>query len=99
MGPVSALTALGVEFGFSFFAGEEGEEFQLEHPLQIKKIAENYKIPYFTITPSFSICPIHGYISGEHDECPFEISDSGEVSLPKKSDGGLTPDQLKILSA
>ena len=67
----------------------------------VKKIAESYKIPYFTITPSFSICPIHGYISGEHEECPYEISESGEATLPElsESDGGLTPDQLKFLSA
>jgi len=42
----------------------------------VKKIAENYKIPYFTITPSFSICPVHGYISGEHEECPHESNDT-----------------------
>ncbi|NLJ84053.1 MAG: hypothetical protein GX336_03980, partial [Halanaerobiaceae bacterium] len=33
-------------------------------------IAENFKLPYFTITPSFSICPIHGYLAGEHEYCP-----------------------------
>ena len=37
----------------------------------VKKIAENYKLPYFTITPTFSICPIHGYIAGEHEYCPI----------------------------
>lgn len=36
----------------------------------IRKITENYKIPYVTITPTFSICPIHGYLSGEHEYCP-----------------------------
>ncbi len=36
----------------------------------IRKIAENYRIPYFTITPTFSICPKHGYLSGEHIYCP-----------------------------
>jgi anaerobic ribonucleoside-triphosphate reductase len=36
----------------------------------IKKIAENYHLPYFTITPTFSICPIHGYLTGEHKYCP-----------------------------
>ncbi len=36
----------------------------------IKKVCENFRIPYFTITPTFSICPTHGYISGEHDRCP-----------------------------
>ncbi len=36
----------------------------------VKKIAENYRLPYFTITPTFSICPKHGYIVGEHFFCP-----------------------------
>lgn len=36
----------------------------------VKKIAENYKLPYFSITPTFSICPKHGYIAGEASECP-----------------------------
>jgi anaerobic ribonucleoside-triphosphate reductase len=38
--------------------------------IMVKKIAESYKLPYFTITPTFSICPIHGYLSGEHEYCP-----------------------------
>jgi ribonucleoside-triphosphate reductase len=37
----------------------------------VKKISERYKIPYFTITPTFSICPIHGYLAGEHEYCPI----------------------------
>jgi len=36
----------------------------------VKKIAENYHLPYFTITPTFSICPEHGYLKGEHFKCP-----------------------------
>ncbi len=36
----------------------------------VKKISMNYHLPYFTITPTFSICPIHGYIPGEHEYCP-----------------------------
>lgn len=39
-------------------------------PRLIKKICESYKLPYFTITPTFSICGSHGYISGEHFSCP-----------------------------
>ena len=37
----------------------------------IRKIAENFRLPYFTITPTFSICPIHGYIPGKHYYCPI----------------------------
>lgn len=36
----------------------------------VKRALENYKLPYITITPTFSICPIHGYLSGEHEFCP-----------------------------
>lgn len=36
----------------------------------VKRISYNYKMPYFTITPTFSICPKHGYLSGEHQYCP-----------------------------
>ncbi|MCX6721158.1 MAG: ribonucleoside triphosphate reductase [Candidatus Staskawiczbacteria bacterium] len=36
----------------------------------IKKIFEKYSLPYITLTPTFSICPTHGYLSGEHFECP-----------------------------
>ncbi len=36
----------------------------------IRTIAHKYKLPYFTLTPTFSICPKHGYISGEHHYCP-----------------------------
>jgi len=36
----------------------------------IKKIFSNYKLPYITLTPTFSVCPSHGYLSGEHWQCP-----------------------------
>ena len=36
----------------------------------VRKVCENFKLPYFTITPTFSICPHHGYLSGEHFTCP-----------------------------
>ena len=39
-------------------------------PALIKKICENYRLPYFTLTPTFSICRSHGYVPGEHFSCP-----------------------------
>lgn len=36
----------------------------------VRKICENYHLPYFTLTPTFSICVSHGYITGEHPVCP-----------------------------
>ncbi|MCF7886171.1 MAG: ribonucleoside triphosphate reductase [Candidatus Marinimicrobia bacterium] len=36
----------------------------------VRKICQNYHLPYFTISPSFSICPNHGYLNGEQEKCP-----------------------------
>ncbi|MHB9099832.1 MAG: anaerobic ribonucleoside-triphosphate reductase, partial [Syntrophales bacterium] len=36
----------------------------------IKKICENYHLPYITFTPTFSVCPSHGYLNGEIKICP-----------------------------
>ncbi len=51
------------------FIGEE-----IKNPESIKnltkKICENYQLPYFTFTPTFSVCPNHGYCAGEHKNCP-----------------------------
>jgi ribonucleoside-triphosphate reductase len=42
----------------------------------VRKIAENFKLPYFTITPTFSICPEHGYIKGRHEKCPAALGEA-----------------------
>jgi ribonucleoside-triphosphate reductase len=36
----------------------------------IRKVVTNFKLPYFTLTPTFSVCPSHGYLSGEQEACP-----------------------------
>jgi len=36
----------------------------------VKKLAQNYKMPYFSITPTFSVCSVHGYLKGEQVYCP-----------------------------
>ena len=36
----------------------------------VRKVAENYHLPYYTLTPTFSVCPKHGYLAGEHEYCP-----------------------------
>lgn len=38
--------------------------------LLVKKVSSNYRLPYFSITPTFSICPEHGYLTGEWEFCP-----------------------------
>ncbi len=55
------------------FLGEKIDDIEVVKSL-VKKIAENYALPYFTLTPTFSICPVHGYLSGEHKYCPFDHS-------------------------
>lgn len=50
----------------------------------IRVIAENFEIPYYTITPSFSICPKHGYIPGEHEFCPLCDAELLEKKRRKK---------------
>ncbi len=52
-----------------FFLGEAMPDAEAVKKL-VKKIASNYKLPYFTLTPTFSVCPKHGYLSGEHPFCP-----------------------------
>jgi len=51
------------------FLGERISDIQAVKNL-VKKIFENFKLPYITLTPTFSICPSHGYLEGEHFECP-----------------------------
>jgi ribonucleoside-triphosphate reductase len=51
------------------FLGERISDIQTVKKL-IKKIFENFKLPYITSTPTFSICPAHGYLEGEHFLCP-----------------------------
>jgi len=45
----------------------------------VRMVCENFKLPYFTISPTFSICPEHGYIFGEFKECP-KCSAQGKIS-------------------
>ena len=52
-----------------FFLGERMDDPQTLKKL-VKTICENYKLPYFTFSPSFSICKNHGYLVGEHPTCP-----------------------------
>ncbi len=51
------------------FAGERVEDYETVKNL-VRKVCENSHLPYFTFTPTFSICPSHGYLSGEHSVCP-----------------------------
>jgi ribonucleoside-triphosphate reductase len=52
--------------------------------LLVRKITENFHLPYFTITPTFSVCPIHGYLEGEHEYCPICDEEMGYSDEAKK---------------
>jgi ribonucleoside-triphosphate reductase len=53
-----------------FFLGERIEDTKALKNF-IKKVCERYRLPYFTITPTFSVCPSHGYVPGERELCPL----------------------------
>ena len=54
---------------FHAFLGERLESWQAAANL-VKKIAENYRLPYYTLSPTYSVCKNHGYIAGEVGTCP-----------------------------
>ena len=54
---------------FHAFLGEKLPDWQAAAAL-VRKIAENHKLPYYTMSPTYSVCADHGYISGEHYNCP-----------------------------
>ena len=55
---------------FHTFLGEKLPDWKSAAAL-VRKIAENYKLPYYTMSPTYSICKNHGYISGEQYTCPI----------------------------
>ncbi len=69
------------------FVGEEITDTKIVREL-VKAIVERFRLPYFSITPIFSICPVHGYIPGRHDFCPYPHTEEDlqkygiEIELP-----------------
>ena len=62
---------------FHAFLGEKLPDWEAAANL-VRKIAENYKLPYYTISPTYSVCKNHGYLTGEQFTCP-ECGESAEV--------------------
>ena len=54
---------------FHAFLGEKLPDWKAAATL-VRKIAENYRLPYYTLSPTYSVCREHGYIAGEHFTCP-----------------------------
>ncbi len=71
----------------------------------VKAVVSNYRIPYFSITPTFSVCPVHGYISGEHAFCPYphtpeELEAYGEEMVVEgKALEEASPDAYRLLDS
>lgn len=62
---------------FHAYIGESIDDIETCKKL-VKKIAYNYEVPYFTLSPIFSICKLHGYLKGKHFSCP-NCSEETEV--------------------
>ena len=62
---------------FHAFLGEKLPDWRAAASI-VRKIAENYRLPYYTLSPTYSVCRKHGYISGEHFNCP-ECGETTEV--------------------
>ncbi|MBP3300252.1 MAG: ribonucleoside triphosphate reductase [Clostridia bacterium] len=54
---------------FHAYLGEKLPDWKAAASL-VRKIAENFRLPYYSISPTYSVCPTHGYITGEHFSCP-----------------------------
>jgi ribonucleoside-triphosphate reductase len=67
---------------FHIFLGERLTSIAATKAL-VKKVAERFHLPYYSITPTFSVCPVHGYIAGEHFDCPV-CRNAKEEALKKE---------------
>ncbi len=69
------------------FLGEQLDDWRQARRL-VRTIAENFRLPYYTLTPTFSICPVHGYIPGEHRYCPYEHTEEDLARFGQVVRGG-----------
>ncbi len=72
---------------FHAFLGERLKDWKTTANL-VRKIAENYKLPYYTISPTYSVCNKHGYLKGDHSKCP---KCGGEVEVYSRITGYYRP--------
>ncbi|BAU23163.1 anaerobic ribonucleoside-triphosphate reductase [Caldimicrobium thiodismutans] len=83
------------------FVGEEITDRVVVKEL-VKAIVNRFRLPYFSITPTFSVCPVHGYIPGKHEICPFphteeELNRFGtEIVIPASLINKLSEGAVKI---
>jgi ribonucleoside-triphosphate reductase len=81
---------------FHAFLGESIEDWRGCRDL-VKAIAFNYRVPYYTISPTFSVCPVHGYLRGEHFHCP-KCKEEKENEI-KSRITGLEREREQVLAA
>lgn len=80
---------------FHTFIGEAVKDWKSCGNL-VRTIFTNYKIPYITISPVYSVCPIHGYLAGEHFECPKCKAEKEKLLLAKLE--ALEEEKTKLMS-
>ncbi len=61
----------------------------------VRRIAENFELPYYTITPTFSICPTHGYLAGEHYYCPLCEAEAEAEEVEAEEDEDFKEDDIE----
>jgi ribonucleoside-triphosphate reductase (formate) len=79
------------------FLGERIDDIKTVKNL-VRKVAENYHLPYFTLSPTFSICPKHGYLKGEQRYCPVcdqEIGYSPQLEMELLGNGNKIKNKTK----
>jgi ribonucleoside-triphosphate reductase len=67
---------------FHAFLGESVDDEKIVAKL-LENITKNHEMPYITVTPTFSVCPVHGYIKGEHPNCPLCEEEQKELITNK----------------
>lgn len=84
------------------FVGEEIPDKEIVK-LLVRKVVTNFRLPYFSITPTFSVCPVHGYIPGEYEICPYRHTEEDlekfgvEMELDGEKLSSLEEGSIKIL--
>ncbi len=63
---------------FHIFLGERLNTIESTKAL-VRKVAERFHLPYYSLTPTFSVCPVHGYLNGEHNDCPVCKSEESKM--------------------
>ncbi|QJA06958.1 ribonucleoside triphosphate reductase [Thermosulfurimonas marina] len=84
------------------FVGEEIPDTRMVKEL-VRAVVTHFRLPYFSITPTFSVCPVHGYLPGKHEICPYPHSEEElarygrELELALEALRGLPPEAYRLV--